>query len=106
MGEHFYHGKQLSLIDVIVTLCRGEGSGVVSDRMEFGFPLFVRWHVPFASLLREYRSNSICGGISLQIEVALEVRLNEDWLSAHEGFEHFERLELGFPPVPHYTFLR
>ncbi len=41
MGERFHHGKQLSLIDVVVKLCRGKGGGVVSNRVEFGFPLFV-----------------------------------------------------------------
>src|SRR5258708_5632780 len=105
-SECFHHGKQLSLVDVVIMLCRGEGGGVVSNRVEFGFPLFVRWHVPLTSLLREHRSNSICRSIGLQIEAAFEVRLNENWLSAHEGFECFECLELGFPPMPHYTFLR
>ena len=65
MGEHFHHGKQLSLIDVVVTLCRGKSGRVVSNRVEFGFPFFVQWHVPLASFLREYCSNPICGSISL-----------------------------------------
>ena len=41
MGEHFHHGKQLLLVDVVVMLCRGKSGGVVSNRMEFGFPLLV-----------------------------------------------------------------
>ena len=105
MGERFHHGKQLSLVDVIVTLCRGKSGGVVSNRVEFGFPFFVQWHVPLALLLREYHSDPICGSIGLQIEAMLEVGLDEDWFLAHEGFEHFECLELGFPPMPHYTLL-
>src|SRR5258708_226910 len=105
MGEHFHHGKQLSLVDVVIMLCRGKGSRIVSNRVEFGFPFFVQWHVSLTSFLREYRSDPICRSIGLQIEVAFEIRLNEDWLLAHEGFEHFKRLELGFPPMPHYVFL-
>ncbi len=105
MGEHFHHGKQLSLIDVIVTLCRGKGGRVVSNGMEFGFPFLVWWRVPLASLLGEYHSDPICRSIGLQIETTLKVRLNEDWFLAHEGFERFECLELGFPPIPHYTLL-
>jgi len=58
-----------------------------------------------ASFLGEYCSDSICGSIGLQIEVALEVGLDEDWFPTHEGFEHFEHFELWFAPMPHYTFL-
>ncbi len=105
MGKHFYHSKQLSFIDVIVMLCGGKGGRVVSDRVEFGFPLFGRGHVPFTSLLGEYCSDPICRGVGLQIEAVFEVRLNEDWFSAHEGFERFKCLELGFSLVPYYTFL-
>ena len=105
MGECFHHGKQLSFVNVVVTLCGGKGGGVISDRVEFGFPLFVQWHVSFASLLREHCSNPICGSIGLQIEATLEVRLDKDWFSAHEGLEHFECLELGFPPMPYYALL-
>ncbi len=103
MGKCFHHSKQLSFIDVVVTLCRGKGGGVISNRMKFGFPFFVRWHVAFASLLGEHCSDPICRGIGLQIEATLEVRLDEDQFSAHEGFERFKRLELGFPPMPYYA---
>ena len=41
MGKRFHHGKQLSLVDVVIMLCRGESGGVVSNRMELGFALFV-----------------------------------------------------------------
>ena len=105
MGKRFHHGKQLSLIDVVIMLCRGESGGVVSNGVELGFPFFVQWCVSLTSLLREYCSDPICRGVSLQIEAAFKVRLNEDWFLAHEGFERFECLELGFPPIPHYTLL-
>ena len=78
MGEHFHHGKQLSFVDVVVTLCGGKGGGVVSDRMEFGFPFLGQGGVPFASFLGEYCSDPICRGIGLEIEAAFKVRLNED----------------------------
>ena len=105
MGEHFHHGKQLSLIDVIVTLCRGKGGRVVSDRVEFRFSFLVQGCISFASFLGEYCSNPICRSISLQIEAVFEIGLNEDWSLAHKGFEHFEHFELGFSPMPYYTFL-
>ena len=41
MGKHFHHGKQFLFVDVIVTLCGGKGGRVISNRVEFGFPLFV-----------------------------------------------------------------
>ncbi len=65
VGKCFHHGKQLSFIDVIVTLCRGEGGRVVSDGVELRFSLLVRGHIFFALLLGEYRSDPICGGIGL-----------------------------------------
>ena len=41
VGKSFHHGKQLSLVDVIVAFCGGEGSGVVCDRVQLRFSLFV-----------------------------------------------------------------
>src|SRR5258708_10427958 len=41
MGKHFHHSKQLSLIDVVITFCRGKSGGIIGDRMEFRFPFFV-----------------------------------------------------------------
>src|SRR5258707_10072131 len=65
MGEGFHHGKQLPLVDVVVPLCRGKGSGVVRDGVKFGFPLFVWGGVPLASFLGEHCSDSVCGGVGL-----------------------------------------
>jgi len=105
MGKCFHHGKQLSFVDVVIAFCGGKGGGVIGDRMEFGFSLFVGGHVSFAPLLGEHHSDPICGSVGLQIEVAFEVGLDEDGFSAHEGFEHFECLELGFSPMPYYVLL-
>ena len=41
VGKSFHHGKQLSLVDVIVTLCGSEGGRVVCDGMEFRLSPFV-----------------------------------------------------------------
>ena len=65
MGEGFHHGKQLSLVDIVVPLCWGECSGVVRNGMEFGFPFFVWGSVPLASFLGEHCSDSVCGGVGL-----------------------------------------
>ena len=65
MGEGFHHSKQLSFIDVVVTLSGGKGSGVVCNGMEFGFPFLFRGGVSFASLLGKYSSDPICGGVGL-----------------------------------------
>ena len=105
MGKCFHYGKQLSFVDVVIVFCGGKGGRVISDRVKFGFPFLGQGGVPFASLLGEYCSDPICRGVSLQIEAAFKVRLNEDWFLAHEGFEHFECLELGFSPMPYYILL-
>ena len=65
MGECFHHGEQLSFVDVIVTFGGGEGGGVVGNRVELGFSLFVQWHISLTSFLGEHHSDSICRGISL-----------------------------------------
>ncbi len=65
MSEGFHHGKQLSFIDVVIALGRGEGGGVVGNGMEFGLPFLFGGGVPFASLLGEHSSNPISGGVSL-----------------------------------------
>ena len=101
MGEGFHHGKQLSFVDIVVALGRGKCGGVVCDQMELRFPFFIRGGVPFASLLGEYCSDPVCRGIRLQVETSFKVGLDEDWFSAHEGFERLKGLELGFPPVPY-----
>ena len=40
MSKSFYHGKQLSFVDVIVAFCGGKGGGVVCDRVKLGLPSF------------------------------------------------------------------
>ncbi len=101
MGKGFHHSKQLSFVNIIIALDGGERGGIVCDGVEFGFPLFIRGGVPFASLLGEYCSDPVCRGIRLQVETSFKVGLDEDWFSAHEGFERLKGLELGFPPVPY-----
>ncbi len=65
VGKGFHHGKQLSFIDVVITLCGGKGGGVVCNGMEFRLSLFVGGSIPFALLLGEDCSNPVCGGVSL-----------------------------------------
>src|SRR5229473_5207486 len=100
VGEGLHHGKQLSLVDVVVSFCWSEGSGIVCDGVELGFPLLVRGGISLASFLGEHCSDSVCGGVGLQVEASFEIGLDEDWFPAHEGLEHFKGLELGVPPVP------
>ena len=101
VGEGFHHSKQLSFVDVIVSLGRGECGGIVCDGVKFRLSLFVGRGVSFASLLGEHCSDSVGGGIGLQVKTSVEVGLNEDWLSTHKGFEHLEGFELSLSPVPH-----
>src|SRR5216684_9148222 len=105
MGKGFHHGKQLSFVNIIVAFGRSEGGRVVRDGVELGLSLFVGWSVPLASFLGEYCPNPVRRGISLEIEVLFEVGLDEDWFSAHEGFERFEGFELSLAPVPYQVFL-
>ncbi len=65
MGEGLHHGKQLSLVDIIISFSWGKRSGVVCDRVEFGLPFFIWRGVSFTSFLGEYCSNPICRGVSL-----------------------------------------
>ncbi len=65
VGQGFHHGKQLPFVDVVVSLGRSKRGRVVCDGVEFGFSLFVRRGVPFASFLGEDCSNPVCGSVSL-----------------------------------------
>ena len=40
VGESFHHGKQLSFVNVVVSLGWGKGGGVVCDRVKLGLPSF------------------------------------------------------------------
>ena len=101
MGEGLHHGKQLSLVDVVVSFSWGERGGVVRNGVEFGLSFLVRRGIPFASFLGEHCSDPIRRGIGLLVEASFKVGLDEDWFLAHEGLEHFECFELGLSPVPY-----
>src|SRR5258708_6058776 len=105
MSKGFHHGKQLSFVDVVVAFGGGEGSGIVGDGVKLRFPFLFRRSVSVASFLGEHCSDPVGGGVSLQVEASVKVGLDEDWLSAHEGFKRLERFELGFSPVPDQILL-
>ncbi len=105
VGEGLHHGKQLSLVDIVITLCGSEGGGVVGNGVEFRFSFLVGGGISFSSFLGEHCSDPVCGGVSLQVEASFEVRLDEDGLSTHKGFKCLKRFELGLPPLPYYVFL-
>ena len=65
MSEGFHHGKQLSLVDNVVSFGWGKCSGVVGNGVEFGLSFFVRRGVSFTSFLGEHCSNPICGSVGL-----------------------------------------
>ncbi len=65
MGKHFHHGKQLSFVNVVVMLRGSKGGRIVCDGVEFGFSFLVGRRIPFASLLGEYCSDPVCGGVGL-----------------------------------------
>src|SRR5258707_8674470 len=65
VGECLHHGKQLSLVDIIVSLGWGKRGGVVCDGVEFGFAFLIRRGVSFTLFLGEYCSDPVCRGVGL-----------------------------------------
>ena len=65
VDKSFHHGKQFSLVDIIVVLRGGKGGRVVCDGVKLGFSLFVQRGVSCTSFLGEYCSDPVCGGVGL-----------------------------------------
>ena len=83
------------LVYVIVSFCWDERGGVVHYWVLSGF---FGSRVCF-SLLREYGSHAVCGGVRGEEKWGGVVRLLQDWFPAHDVFKHLESVFLRGMPV-------
>ena len=87
--------EKLSIIDIIISFCEGEGGRMIGTRMEVSIGVF----------LHEYSPRGGEGGVGHDKEGFGSVQHFDYWSGQEHLFEFDESVVLFFPPVEGHSFL-